>query len=62
MSGVASLWIMLFLEMPPRVFSTATISLSVPRRLLSPFASAACETKTSEVAVTALPKAPNIGR
>ncbi len=62
MSGVASLWIMLFLEMPPRTFSTATISFSVPSRLRSPLAIAACETKTSEVEVTALPKAPNIGR
>jgi hypothetical protein len=62
MSGVAALWTIAALEMPPRTFSTATSSFSTPSRALRPEASAAADTKVSEVAVRALPKAPNIGR
>ena len=62
MFGVASLWIIDFFEMPPRVFSTATSSFSMPRRSRRPLSIAACEMKTTALAVSALPKAPNIGR
>ena len=53
---------MLFLEMPPRVFSTATNCFSTPSLLRRPPRSAAFETNTTDEAVSALPKAPNIGR
>ena len=47
------------LPIPPRVFSTATISFSTPSFALSPASSAAFETKVAEELVIALPKAPN---
>src|SRR5258706_6406680 len=61
MSGVAALCTMLFLEMS-RVCSTATNCLSTPSLLRNPLLSAAFDTNTSDDAVSALPKAPNIGR
>src|SRR5258708_4911490 len=60
--GVAPLCTILFLEMPPRVFSTATSCFSTPSLLRKPRLSAAFDTNTTEDATSALPKAPNIGR
>ena len=61
MTGVAELCTRSFFPML-RVFSTAISVFSIPS--FSPMlrSSAACETNTSELAVNALPNAPNIGR
>ena len=53
---------MFFFEMPSRVFSTATNCFSTPSRPRKPPRSAALDTNTTEEAVIALPKAPNMGR
>src|SRR5262249_7537572 len=52
---------MLFLEMPLRVFSTATNSFSTPSLLRKPRLSAAFDTNTSDEATSALPEAPRCG-
>src|SRR5438445_7580730 len=58
--GVALLCTMLFLEIPPRVFSTGTSFFSTPSFRPSPLLNAAFETNTTDEAVNALPKAANI--
>ena len=50
------------LEMPPRVFRTATSGRDRPSRSPIPSSSAAFEVKVTPTAGSALPKAPNIGR
>ena len=55
MSGVASLWIMLFFEILPRVFCTATSSFWMPSFLPSPAFTAAFEANTTDDAVRARP-------
>ena len=62
MCGVASLWIMDFLPMPPRVSSTASRVFVSPRASPMPASSAARLTKVTALSVSDLPKAPNIGR
>ena len=51
-----------FLEIPLRVFDTASSFLSMPRLSFKPAPIAASETKVTPLAVVDLPKAPNIGR
>ena len=58
-----SLCIMLFLEMPPRVFCDGDeLLLDAELFAAARPLTAAFETNTTEDAVSALPKAPNIGR
>src|SRR5262249_10592910 len=52
---------MLFFEMPPRVFSTATKLFWMPSDLPSPALTAALEANSGQLAVSERPKAANIG-
>jgi hypothetical protein len=51
-----------FLEIPSRVFCTATSAFCVPSFLPRPALTAAADAKTTDEAVRARPNAPNMGR